>query len=194
MTTIAAADSFRHDEPTRSDQNGPSRGVALRFSGWLLLCPVVSAALLFAGSGAWDTLVSVSSVLTVALFETFDGIGESPGHIAEAIRLGLAAALAAMAPSLSLAFAKRRWSDGALTLAAIYPAWLGVIIAPAIVVHQTARHLDPSLQSAHLTADFLLAFSALATSATLAYAFWARLNPHIYGSRPAPGGREKPAG
>lgn len=185
MTTIDAAEGFERDEPVRSEQDGTSRAAALRFARWLLLCPLVSAALLVAGREAWDPLVSVSSILTVALFETFDGLGESPGHVAEAIRLALAAALAAVAPSLSLAFAKRRWSDWAVTLVAIYPAWLGVMIAPAIVVHQSARHLDPSLQSAHLTADFLLAFSALATSAVLAYAFWARLNPHMYGPRVA---------
>lgn len=155
-------------------------GVAYRYAACLLVCPVASAVLLIAGDQVWGPLVSVSSLLTVALLENLEGVRATPGQVAEAIRLILAASLSAIAPALAMGLFERTWTAKAAAVAALYPAWLGVMIAPAVVVHHSSRHLDASLLSAHLTSNFLVAFSALATSAALAFAFWVRLHPETY--------------
>lgn len=128
-------------------------------------------------------LVVVSDGVTASLYASSPVIKQSPGHTVEALRFMLGALLAAIPPALGIAAFERGWRERILGAVVFYPAWLIVLLAPAVVVRHFSLAIDPSRHGAHLSADFLVLFSAAATSIALGFSLWTRLRPDVYGPK-----------
>lgn len=111
----------------------------------LLACPLVSAGLWSAGLSVWDLLASLAVAATIMLFASLDGIRSTPGEVTEAIGLALSVTAVAIAPSLATGLFKRSWSEMVEEAVNAFPSWLGIMIAPTVVVFAFAADLHPGL-------------------------------------------------
>lgn len=145
--------------------------------------PVAVAQFLVAAEIVWIFAVTASDATTAALYAGSPLIQQSPGHTVEALRFVLCALLAAIPPALGIGAFERSWRAWIFAAAVFYPAWLMVMLAPAIVVRHYADQIDPARHGVHLSADFLVLFSAAATSIALGFSLWTRLRPDVYGPK-----------
>lgn len=149
----------------------------------LVACPAASAAILLICNHGWTYLTMVSAALTLALLENVDGVRMPPFRIVETIGIALSTATAAVAPAVATALYRRSLVRIAESAAALYPAWLVVMIAPAIAIHELTPSPGAGMFKAQLSFEFMMAFSAGATSVALAYALWIRMHPETYRPR-----------
>lgn len=136
--------------------------------------PLAVAAFVLGLDGPWRLLVHVSDAITAWLYAVSPSIRENPGQTAEALRIVLGAALAAVPPSLAIVAFEPRWTEKAMGVIVLYPSWLLVSLAPAAVLHQFSHAIDPTRLGSHLSADFLVLFSAASTSIALGFSRWAQ--------------------
>lgn len=145
--------------------------------------PMSIALLLVSAEIVWVFVVAASDAATAALYAGSPLIRQSPGHMVDALRFILCALLAAAPPALGIGAFERGWGERILAAVVFYPAWLIVMLAPAVVVRHFAFQIDPARHGAHLSADFLVLFSAAATSIALCFSLWTRLRPDVYGPK-----------
>lgn len=137
---------------------------------------MVSSGLWVAGTGVWDVLASFASAATFLLFANMDGIRSTPGEFSEAISLAIAVMAAAIAPSFAMSLFRRNWTERYGTFATAFPSWIGVMIAPTVVIFAFASNHPAGLIRAQHSFEFVAVFSALATSIALLTGLWLRLN------------------
>lgn len=135
--------------------------------------PAFVAALLLSADVVWPLVRSAADAATASLYADFEAVRANPGRVVDLIGVALGAALAAVPPSLGIGAFERRPAVRALAAAAFYPGWFVVMLAPGIVLHQFAGAIDPTLMGAHLSSQFLVLFSAAATSIALGYSLLA---------------------
>jgi hypothetical protein len=153
----------------------PSRRVVRWLAFCALLCPLVSGGVWLLGPYGWSFVVTASNAATVALSAVFEGVRESPGRAAEAISVFLAAALAALGPTLAMALSGGEEAGGEGSVVAPYPAWIAVMLAPVMLIYDYAPAVRDGRIPAYVSADFLVLFSAASAGVAQAYALWVRL-------------------
>ncbi|RXF74958.1 hypothetical protein EK403_02545 [Hansschlegelia zhihuaiae] len=151
-----------------------------------MLCPLATTAIWLLGPYGWSFVVAAANAATVALSAVFEGVRDRPGHAAEAISISFAIVLAAAGPALVMGLSGRDGLGGGGSTAALFPGWMAVMVAPAMLVYGHAPSVSDGRLPAPVSADFLILFSAASMGVALAYAIWVELRPALRGGQDEP--------